>query len=415
MLERIISVDPSKKCLAFLYNRILSENYRGKQISQHNRYTFDQVVGMLQIFYDLVKESKMKIRTTDLSKRPHNEPDEMIYAEYTNLVNNKFGKSTQDSIRKNLFVDFHRMGLINRFGIDGYSLGPYDRRPVKKVSLSKTALELIDPNATYLQKYMTFSRCLDNILLGLVTDFFDVLAELDYVTLHEYTFFISFSRMSINGQYYSLEDMIDFSREFRSMSRYQKNAVVEIVQGYCDPQNFRGDKKQKRDYHNWVNETQQIFTLLDMTAYYDYNSTLNRIELMIKSGYVFSDEADRAKLKRSISEKKEYFNKHSVPKTIGFELHHVVPLLWAKTTTEFFILDRWQNMLYIDGGTHSIITQYGNKHIRVKFLKDSHDIRLYDYNDQMLTLKQTSNVLYEPNNKRLIYKTNQELLGSFNS
>ena len=415
MLEKIKTIDPSKKCLSFLYERVLSDNYRGKQISQHNRYTFDQVVGMLKIFYDLAGSSKMVIRTTDLSKRPYNEPDELLYAEYTNLVNLKFGKSTQDSIRKNLFVDFHRMGLINRYGIDGSILGPYERRPVKKVSLTKTALELIDTEATYLQKYMVFSRCLDNILLGLVTDLFDVIAEIDYINLYEYTFFISFARLSLNGVYYSLEDMIDYAKEFRSMSRYQKNAVVDIVQTYCDPNSFVGDKRQKRDFHNWINETQQIFTLLDMTAYYDYNPHLTRIELMVKSGYVFSDQADVAKLKRSISEKKEYFNKHSVRKTIGFELHHVVPLLWAKTTTEFFILDRWQNMLYIDGGTHSVITQNGNKHVKVKFFKANNDIRLYDYTGQMITLKHLSNVLYSPTTNKLMYKTNRELLASFGS
>lgn len=413
MLERIRLIDPSKKCLNFLYDRIKSDNYRGKQISQHNRYTFEQVVGMIRIFYDLVADSKMKIRTTDLSKRPYNLPDELVYAEYTNLVNREFGKSTQDSIRKNLFVDFHRMGIINRYGTDGSLLGPYERKAVKEVSLTKIAMELIDKDMTYLQKYMVFSRCLDNILLGLVTDFFVVLSELDHITLHEYSFFISFARLRINGHYYSLEDMIEFTREFRSMSIHQINAVISIVQEYCTPQNFRGDKKQKRDYHNWTNESTQIFTLLDMTPYYDYNISSNRIDFMIKSGYVFSSNSDIAKLKRSVSEKKEYFNKHSVPKTIGFELHHVVPLLWAKTSTQFFILDKWQNMLYIDGGTHSIITQYGNKHVLLKFPDDNNNIRLFDYNGKMLELKENINTLYDPRNKNQIFKTNHDLLNSF--
>ena len=106
MLHKLLTIDPSKKCLVFLHERILVDNYRGLQISQHNRYTYEQVVGMLEIFYDLVNDNKMNIRTTDLSKRPFNTPDEYIYAEYTNKVIKKYGKGTQDSIRKNLFVDF---------------------------------------------------------------------------------------------------------------------------------------------------------------------------------------------------------------------------------------------------------------------------------------------------------------------
>lgn len=413
MLSNLLTVDPSKKCLAFLHDRILVDNYRGLQISQHNRYTYEQVVGMLQIFYDLVQTSKMNIRTTDLSKRPHNTPDEYIYAKYTSQVINEYGKGTQDSIRKNLFVDFHRMGLLFRFSPSGESLGPYERRSVNKVSLTPLAIDLIDKNKSETERYLLFTRALDNLLLGLATDFFDVLAELDYLTMPEYTFFVSFLRQKLNDTYITLEDVIEYVKEYRTLSRFQKKAVIEIVSDYCNPDNFRGSKKDKRDYHNWTNETQQVFMILNMTAYYQLNQDYQRIEFMVNPKYVFTTKDDVTKIKRSISEKRNYFKEHNVDKTFGFELHHVVPLLWARNITEFFLLDKWENMIYIDGKTHSVITQQGNKHVKLRFVKDSNNIRLISPTNDKIELVDKNNVLYSYDLKRDMYDKNTQLINSF--
>lgn len=70
-IDTLLTVDPSKDCLRFLHDRILADNYRGIQLSQHNRYTYEQVVGMLEIFFELAGDGRMEIRTTDLSKRPY--------------------------------------------------------------------------------------------------------------------------------------------------------------------------------------------------------------------------------------------------------------------------------------------------------------------------------------------------------
>lgn len=410
MISKLLSLDPSKDCLRFLHDRVLAENYRGIQISQHNRYTIAQVIGMLEIFHSLVGEGKMKIRTTDLRKRPYNTPDEYVYAKYTSLVNNRYGKSTQDSIRKNLFVDFHRMGLIKRFGNDDKEVNPYGKRPVKSVALTPLSIELIKDDKTPLEKYMIFSRALDNLLLGLATDFFDLLAELEYIDVYEYTFFVSFLRQKLNDKFIGLDDVITLVKEYRAMSRFTRNEVVKIVQAYCNPDDFLGDKTNKRDFHNWMNETQQVFMLLNMTAYYQYNEGLKRIEFMVSPDHAFTSKDDVKKLKRSIVEKKEYFNKHNIEKRIGFELHHIIPLLWAKNINEFFLLDKWENMLYIDGGNHSIITQSGNRFVKVDFSSENNDIILSDATGNKIILKDNENVLYNYKFKGLITQKNNDLL-----
>jgi len=411
-LVDILSVDPSKECLKFLHERILSNNYRGLQLSQHNRYTMEQVVGMLKILYDLVGTSRMKLRTTDLSKRPFNTADEYTYAEYTNLVNQKYGKSTQDSIRKNLFVDFHRMGLIDRHDINGNVLDPYANGAKHYASITKLGLEIIDETKTALERHMIFSRCLDNILKGMATDMLDVLGEIDDISLDEYTFFVSFARQELNGKNYNLETLIDYTKEYRALSRFQKNAVVDIVQNYCNPKNFIGDKTAKRDYHNWKNEGQQVFALLGMTAYFEYDQRSSKLQFMVKQGSVFTTQADITKLKRSLLEKHQYLSEHKLRRKLGYELHHVVPLLWAKSAIQFFILDKWQNMIYIDGFSHAKITQSGNKHVRLAF--SDKDILLSDMYDDEIKLIRNDNILYSLDKKEIMLSTNEELLESFN-
>lgn len=412
-LNMLLTIDPSKECLVFLRRRVLADNYRGLQISQHNRYTYEQVIGMLEIFYDLVKENRMKIRTTDISKRPYNTLDEFTYANYTSQVCNKFGKGTQDSIRKNLFVDFHRMGLINRFSPSGECLDPYEARTVSEVSLTKLSLNLIDKSLNILEKYLLFTRALDNLLLGLATDFLVILSELDYLTIHEYTFFVSFLRQNLNGDYISLEQVIDMVKEYRKLSKFQKEAVSATIQSYCNPNNFKGNKTNKRDYHNWINETQQVFMILNMTAYYYYNSSSQRIEFMVDPNCVFTSKDDIKRIKRSIHEKKDYFKYHNIDKIVGFELHHIVPLLWARNSTEFFLLDKWENMIYLDGGKHSTISQSGNKHVKLCFDENGHDVSLKDSLDNVILLKDEIHTAYNPELKRMMLEKNKDLLSSF--
>lgn len=114
-LQEIIQIDPSKECIKFLVERLQSNDYRGNHISQHNRYTKKEILVILQEIYALVGTNLIQIRTTDLSKRPQNIIGEELYAKLTNNISLKLARCTQDSLRKNIFVEMHRMGLINRY------------------------------------------------------------------------------------------------------------------------------------------------------------------------------------------------------------------------------------------------------------------------------------------------------------
>ena len=47
ILQEISQIDPSKECLKFLAKRLQSKDYRGIQISQHNRYTKKEILVIL--------------------------------------------------------------------------------------------------------------------------------------------------------------------------------------------------------------------------------------------------------------------------------------------------------------------------------------------------------------------------------
>lgn len=67
----------------FIFKAIQRLDYRGVHLSQHNRYTKDDIAVMLKTLRDTLLNNNLQmlpIRTTDISKRPLNNPDETYYA-----------------------------------------------------------------------------------------------------------------------------------------------------------------------------------------------------------------------------------------------------------------------------------------------------------------------------------------------
>ena len=91
----------------------------------------------------------MAIRTTDISKRPKNTYEERIYAEYVATISNILGRCTQDSVRKNLFVDLNRMGFINRFDKNMNLVLTNERKAIKYVQLTHEAKKFIEAKSLF--------------------------------------------------------------------------------------------------------------------------------------------------------------------------------------------------------------------------------------------------------------------------
>ena len=127
-MKKINNISAGNIALNFVEKRILENSYRGMHFSQHNRFNFDDTQTILEII-DKIAPNKglIKIRTTDLSKRPSNYDDETDYAKMCDEIKLKIKKGTQDALRKNIFVDFHRMGLNERYDKNKNKLLPFKK------------------------------------------------------------------------------------------------------------------------------------------------------------------------------------------------------------------------------------------------------------------------------------------------
>lgn len=406
LFKQLTSIDPSKECLKFLAHRILSTNYRGVQLSQHNRYDVNVISTLLTEMYDIVGINKMRIRTTDLKKRPYNTPDEYIYAKYVNNLINKIGRCTQDSVRKNLFVDLNRMGLINRFDKNDDLIYPYEKKGVYSVCLSKKGLDFVKSVSDIFQRNLLYTKAIDELTNGLANEILDIVSINNKISIYEFMFFISYIdlKCDFNGHVYTKSELVEYMLEFRKLSFHQRKAVIDAVDLYCNPKKFSGDKTNKRDFHNWKNESQQIFMLMNQTVFYEERN--EELYIRIGDAALFEDES---KLKRSLAQKQEYFKKHNITKKIGFELHHVIPLLSARNRIEFQTLDVWENMIYIDGYTHSKISHTNNKNTKLEFVNDNIILKDTAMIIEDILCVNRINVLYDVSKQYIMKEYNESI------
>src|SRR3990167_51571 len=317
----INNINSGNKALEFIDSRIKNEKYRGSPSSEHNRYVMTQIIDIL-ILLDKYSPNQnlMTIRTTDISKRPENYPEEFLYAQFCNEAKQKAGIGTQDAMRKNLFVDLHRMGLIERYDKEKEPTDSFSRQNVKYVSISNQGLKLIKAK-TILDKYFIFSKGIDSLLGGYIDIILDILRDKEYkidkISIYEYMFFVSAigtdSSFNINT-----DKATELIRKYRALTSIQKKSCIEILKVVLTPKKYYGSKINKRDFHNWYNKIAQIYYLLNQTVYFEV-----RGEQLVLKGDKSDFSTIGVRLDRSLNEKYNYFVKHKIEKSLGFELHHV--------------------------------------------------------------------------------------------
>lgn len=411
MNTSIRNIQPGNKALEYIECRVLDDNYRGTESSEHNRYDMQEIFTTLQILNKYAPNKQLiRIRDTDLSKRPQNTPDEIPYAHFCGEVKEKVGKGTQDSIRKNIFVDIHRMGLIERYDDSRNKINPYDGGSVKYVSLSDDGVEFIQSNL--LNRAFLFTKALDKLLGGYIEISLEILKDPDYgiekITKWDFMFFVSAIDVPYSFKL-STAQCVELIKDFHRLSFIQQRAVIESLKSALKPGNFFGDKTAKRDWHNWQNKIDQVFHLFKQTPYFDVSGKENEILTLSTKKIVTKDGIEVDIKKRSINEKYAYFSNHHVQKTDGYELHHVVPLSWSESPEQFKLFDRWQNMVYIDAYSHAKITQNRNRNIYMTSTAND-DLILSDKQKNQVYLIKDRCILYDENNKAIMLDCNKQLL-----
>jgi len=398
------------EALIFIENRIKDDKYRGLESSQHNRYNMSKIVDILKLLNKYSpNQALLAIRNQDIRKRPANTEEEYIYAKFCDEAKNIAGIGTQDAMRKNIFVDLHRMGLINRYDKNKTASDPYSKKNIKFVSLSNQGLKLIE-SKNVLDQYFIFSKGIDNLLGGYIDKIIKILRDetnnINHVSFDEYMFFVS-AIGTITSFNISTGEAADLIIKYRTLTPIQRRSVIAVLKSEMDPKKNLGSKTKKRDFHNWSNKIAQIFLLLNQTVYFEVRGE----QLVLRENTGIFDKGDK-KLSRSLNEKFLYFKEHSVEKTSGYELHHVIPLSWSESKHHFKMLDKWENMVYIDGYSHAQITQNSNKNVILE--TDHNNIRLSDYSGNEVYLEYNDNILYKLSKQSLIKNYNFELLKVIN-
>jgi hypothetical protein len=133
-------------------------------------------------------------------------------------------------------------------------------------------------------------------------------------------------------------------------------------------------------------------------------------QLVLRTGKdSFEGIQTQKRLDRSLNEKYQYFVNHKIKTKIsGFELHHVVPLAWSESQNHFKLLDKWQNMVYIDAFSHAKITQNKNRNVVMDF--DNDNMTLSDYSKNCVYLKKDENLAYDSSKSTKLKDYNLDLL-----
>ncbi len=391
----ITSIQIGNKALEFIERRISDDMYRGNVSSEHNRYDMREIHTILQLINKYVpNKSLMRIRTTDISKRPNNIPAEYLYAEFCNEVKSTVEKKkgTQDSIRKNIFLDLHRMGFIDRFDTLKTPILPYTKhKNIKYIALTDFGKRFAEEQNILNQSYM-FAKALDKLLEGYLELTLELLYDFDNnikrLSKYEYMFFVTAVNTDTSFNI-SKNECIELINEFRKLSPAQCRGVIELLKAQLNPNLFVGNKKNKRDWGNWCNKIEQIFNLFKQTAYFEVLNDI--LQLKIKK-ITTAEGSIKEVIKRSTSAKLEYFKNHNVEKKKGFELHHVLPLSWAESPEQFKLFDNWKNLVYIDAFSHSKITQNNNRNIILT--NSNYDIILSDFSNNSVFLINNTNIIY---------------------
>ncbi len=408
---------------AFIFEAIQRLDYRGIHLSQHNRYTKEDIAVMLKALRDTLLNnnlSMLPIRTTDISKRPLNNPDEIHYARMVIELSNSLDRITQDSLRKNFYVDMARMGLINRFDKHGQLNNPFLTSKTKFVNVSDFGLQFLAEYEQNPQNMFEINRlwtlALNNLHNGFETQFYSLMLNLqeysiDSISYNEFAFFAS--KANILPQ----EQICHLIREFKNLSIFQRNTITDRIKRYANPSEnliFSNlSKTDLRDYHNWINEAQQLFSLLKDSVLFNVGD-FRYDELNLRVGDLGLIDNYETRLRRSRTQKREYFIRHNILESsirrLGFELHHIIPLLYARNHEEFRTLDVWQNMILIDGHSHAKITQNGSRNIKLEFRDYDMLFKDFGFPQHIVECIYDQNVKYNISLKDILSSTNQSLL-----
>lgn len=374
-LKSIKSIDSKNEFLEYIVERVLRNDYRGIQISQHNRLTFSYFEKLIESIYEVAGKGIFRIHVGD--DEGELQPDAETYYKLVEKVKEKTGKGTINSIKKNTFPDIAKMGFIFRYDKGKNLIDEYgSRKGIYYVSLTPLGIKFI--SMPKFERIKSFSDGIDHLVGNLSNDLAEFLSlnefNINYIDLSEFMYIISDQRPSITWH-----DKLRYLIAYRKLNSIQKEQLDQLLKLYCNPSNLRNkaDKTLLRDYSNWKNESQQIYGLFSNSAYFKVIS--NRLALNDGELGVFYND-----VRRTTQGKNDYYKYHLVHSDPNFEFHHIIPFSRARNRLDLKLIDDFKNLIYILNTKHEEFKNSKNDFVKLKYTENYPFLLFEDFNDNYI-------------------------------
>ena len=336
----------------YLLSRIERADYRGEHLAQHNRLPFEKATALLSAIFAEAGEGAFPIpRGDDSGERVRG------FERFYRMVDNAerdLRQGTVNSLKKNHFPDFARMGFLDRFDKNDAVLPLKSRRPVFGAKLTGDALALIRAENPR-EKYRLYLAGVERLIgENTLDEIFAILFEdkFESVSVHEFMFVLS--DLSV-----SRAEKKELLKSFRRMSALGRTKLRVDARAKCEEISRRAvSKSGKRDFGNWHNQALELLNLLNQTVYF---KTFKRTVLMLG----FSDEALEFLAKRGAEARRLALEWHRIDRREGYDLHHIVPIDVAYNRGTLKMIDDPRNLLYLSRPMHRQIPTRDNLFVRL--------------------------------------------------
>lgn len=403
-LSKIERIEPKNDFLTYITDRVVDNDYRGIQCSQHNRLTFDYFDAVLNSIYDIAGDEIYDIHIGDDNDKP--QPQASTYYAVVKLVKHKTGKGTINSIKKNTFPDLARMGFLDRYDKEGNIIDEFKgRKPIYSVRLSNLGKEYV--TSEKFNKIKLFTDGVDKITENTASDLVELLYLNEYginsIDILEYMYIFSDDRPNI-----SYNDKLGLLVEYRKLSFLEKQKVDYYLKLFCNPANRKKHKNKTllRDYSNWKNESQQIYGLLANSTYFKVENN----KLILNTGNYGIFDVNTTRKEKS---KLEYIQYHNIDKGIEFEFHHIVPFSMASNKNDTIYLDSYKNLIYLHKDKHLEFTRRGNNNVRLRYEEGKEEILFLDFEDGFIIVDMIREALMKKSLLPSLKKYNDSLIKRF--
>ena len=399
ILKEILSIDKNNVFLQYIIARLRSNDYRGWHISQHNRFAMEEVEIILGEIHNVTGTNHFAIPPGDYASNHELGESFKDYKRIVNQINSKMGRGTINSLKKNFFPDLQKMGFLARERMVLHQ----NSQPVWHGNLTSSAIEMIEAGNDLIKKYKKFTDSIDKLFGRKISDLAETIHLSDYandaISIYEFMFILSDNSENL--------DKIKLLGSYRALKEHSKREVKSLIKKYANPDNFSGKKNEKRDFHNWKNQAQQIMNLLKTTVYFEVDQ--NKYFRLNASSTGFFKKPVR----RSVIPKREYFNFHKVQKREKFELHHIVPISVARNKEEAKNIDDYKNLIYIHQMKHKLISK--NRNRNVVLYVDPNEVVFSDFeNENSIKAVNEESAIYSKDTGKIakMMKHNKELIKS---